>query len=197
MTMNRLALLALASGLLAAGHFACGGGTKADDSTATGNPCGVNPCGDNACGDNLCGDPCAAGSPCGGGVETGVDWSGFKSWTKINNAPFVSKGHKKPWVSVYVPAEHAEAYKAGAEVKQGFAVVKAVHKDVDGTAGDIAMLTVMAKMGSDYDPDNGNWYYAAMSADGSKAMKEGKIEMCINCHTSGDDYLFSKKVVGN
>ena len=198
MIMNRLALLLFASGLLA-----CGGGSKAEDTLATGQPCGVQPCGGQPCGGDPCGgDPCG-GDPCGGdpigggGVDTGVDWSGWQSWTKINNAAFESKGHKKPWVNVYVPAVYAEAYRAQAgEMPQGFAVVKAALEDAGGAAGEVALITVMAKMGSDYDPDNGNWYYAAMSADGSKVMQEGKIEMCIDCHSSGDDYLFARKIVG-
>lgn len=180
--MNRLALITVASGLLA-----CGGGDKAAPTTAAGNPCSANPCGDN---------PCAAeANPCGAATDVGVDWTGWQSWTKVNDAAFPSKGHNAPWVNVYV--SDADAYKAGGEMPEGFAAVKAVHKDAGGAPGEVAMLTVMAKMSSDYDPDNGNWYYAAMSADGSKAMKEGKLEACSDCHTSGDDYLFSNKVVGN
>jgi ABC-type glycerol-3-phosphate transport system substrate-binding protein len=190
MTMKRLALLAFTSGLLA-----CGGGSKSD-TAATGNPCGDNPCATNPCGDP-CGDPCAANPCAGGDADTGIDWSGWQSWTKINNAAFKSEGHKKPWVNVYVPAEHAETYKAGGEMPQGIAIVKSIHKDNGGAAGDAEVLTVMAKMGPDYDPDNGNWYYAAISPDGSKVMQEGKLEACLNCHSSGDDYLFVKKVVGN
>ena len=127
-------------------------------------------------------------------MDVGVDWSGWQSWTKVNAEAFVSKGHKKPWVNVYVPADQTSTYAALAgEMPQGFAVVKSVHNDVNGAAGDVAMLTVMAKMGSDYDPDNGNWYYGVLSKDGSKAMKEGKLEMCINCHSTGKDYLFGAK----
>ena len=180
--MNRLALLALASGLIA-----CGGGTKTD-TAASANPCGDNPCGDNPCGDNPCG---------GDAVETGVDWTSWQSWTQINSKAFVSKGHKKPWVNVYVLPEHAEAYKKGGEMPQGMAVVKSIHEEVEGVAGDVKTLTVMAKMGPDYDPENGNWYYAVISADGSEIKSEGKMEACLNCHGTGDDYLFASQVVGH
>ncbi len=188
--MKQLFLLTFAVGLMA-----CGGGSKSD-TAATANPCAANPCGDsNPCEANPCdSNPCEA-NPCGGAASTaGIDWSGWQSWAKVNNDTFVSKGHKKPWVNVYVT--DAEAYKAGGEMKEGFAAVKTIHEDVDGQAGPVKMLTVMAKMGSDYDPDNGNWYYAAMSADGSKVMNEGKLPMCMGCHTGGDDYLFQGKVVG-
>jgi hypothetical protein len=185
--MKRLALVVFATGLMA-----CGGGTKTDDTTATGNPC-ADPCGDP------CGDPCAGGDPCAAGAaDTGIDWSTWESWAKVNKAPFVSKGHKKPWVNVYVAPEHLEAYKAASgEMPQGFAVVKSVHDDVGGSAGPAKTLTVMAKMGPDYDPDNGNWYYAVVSADGSTVKNEGKLEACLNCHSSGEDYLFASQVVGN
>jgi hypothetical protein len=99
---------------------------------------------------------------------------------------------------VYVTPQHLDAYKAAAgEMPEGFAVVKSVHDDVGGSAGPAKMLTVMAKMGSDYDPENDNWYYAAVSADGKTIMNEGKLEACINCHSSGEDHLFANKVIGN
>lgn len=193
--MKQLLLLSFAVGLMA-----CGGNSKKSDS-AMGNPC-ADPCSD-PCSADPCGDPCAAGDPCGdpcggdpcagGASAAGVNWSGWKSWTKVNNDTFVSKGHKKPWVNVYVT--DAAAYKAGG-VSQGFAVVKAIHSDDGGKPGDVKMLTVMAKMESGYDSENGDWYYAAMSADGSKVMQEGKLPMCIGCHTGGEDYLFPDKVIG-
>jgi len=193
--MNKLLLLGLASGLMA-----CGGGSKGDSMQSANpcgdNPCGANPCGDNPCGDNPCGDnPCGGGDSAGGPMDVGVDWSGWATWSKVNAEPFVSKGHKKPWVNVYVPPEQVSTYAAlEGEMPEGFAIVKSVHKDADGVAGDVAALTVMVKMGSDYDPDNGNWYYGVLSADGSKAMNEGKIGACIGCHSSADtDYLFGTK----
>ena len=179
--MNRLVLLSFASSLIA-----CSGGDKAAPTTTAANPCGDNSCADNPC--------AAAANPCGDSLQVGVDWTTWQSWPLVNTEAFVSKGHNAPWVNVYVT--DAEAYKAGGEMPEGFAAVKAIHKDAGGKVGEVSMLTVMAKMGSDYDPDNGNWYYAAMSADGSKAMKEGKLEACSDCHTSGDDYLFQSKVIG-
>jgi len=192
--MNKFLLLGLASGLMA-----CGGGSKSDTMASANpcgaNPCGANPCGDNPCGANPCGDnPCGGAMASGGSADVGVDWTGWSSWTKVNAAPFESKGHKAPFANVYVQPEQAATYAALAgEMPEGFAVVKSIHKDAGGSAGDVKMITVMAKMGSDYDPDNGNWYYGVLSADGSKAMKEGKLEMCSNCHSTGKDYLFGTK----
>ena len=168
------------------GTLACGGKGNDNETAITRNPCS-NPCSEG----NPCANPCGGGSSGAGPMDVGVDWSTWESWTKVNAEPFVSKGHKKPWVNVYVPAEHQETYAALAgEMPQGFAVVKSVHNDADGAAGDIAALTVMAKMGPDYDPENGNWYYGVLSPDGAKAMNEGKMDACINCHSTGKDYLF-------
>tara|TARA_R110002096_G_scaffold299503_1_gene493904 strand:+ start:3008 stop:3568 length:561 start_codon:yes stop_codon:yes gene_type:complete len=186
--MNKLFLLGLATGLMA-----CGGGSKADSMNSA-NPCGdENPCGENPCGDNPCG--AGASTSAGGPMDVGIDWSGWASWSKVNAEPFVSKGHKKPWVNVYVAPDQVSTYAAlEGEMPEGFAIVKSVHKDADGVAGDVAALTVMVKMGSDYDAENGNWYYGVLSADGSKAMQEGKLAACIGCHSSADtDYLFGTK----
>jgi hypothetical protein len=200
-TMKRFALPAFApglfvSGLLVSGLVACGGGNKTNTVSDPGGG-GVDPCADPCGGDDPCsgGDPCAAGA---GASASGIDWSTWESWAKVNKAPFVSKGHKKPWVNVYVTPDHLEAYKAGSgAMPEGFAVVKSVHDDDGGSAGPAKMLTVMAKMGSDYDPENDNWYYAAVKVEGMQVMKEGKLEACINCHSGGEDYLYSSKVVGN
>ncbi len=187
--LRGLSALTFGIGLSAFSLGACGGGTKAK-TAATADP---NPCADNPCGENPCGNPCGASA--NGPMEVGIDWSGWSSWTKVNSEPFVSKGHKKPWVNVYVQPDHASTYAAlEGELPEGFAVLKSVHKDADGVAGDVAALTVMVKMGADYDPENGNWYYGVLSPDGSKAMNEGKLEMCIGCHSAADtDYLFGTK----
>ena len=54
----------------------------------------------------------------------------------------------------------------------------------------------MTKQGPDYDPENGNWYYEMRNADGSEVLNDGKIEMCIGCHSGGSstDYLLGMDV---
>jgi hypothetical protein len=175
---------------------ACGGGSKAEETTAAANPCGENPCGENPCGENPCGENPCGENPCGEAAaanapsaDTGVDWSGWQSWTKLTAEPFKSK-HGGVMVDLYVPADHAEAYTAAkGPMAQGMAVVKAQFKKDDPSTLD--KLTVMAKMAPGYDADNGDWYYGVLSPDGKSAMAQGKVEACVNCHMGGTfDHLF-------
>lgn len=137
------------------------------------------------------------GSGGGGGSapssDTGVDWTGWKSWTRANETAFASEGHAgAAFVDVYVTPAHAKTYaNLTGTMPQGMAIVKVGYADDGGKPGAAKTLTVMAKMAPGYDPDNGDWYYGVLSPDGTRAMKQGKIGMCINCHAGADvDYLF-------
>jgi len=62
----------------------------------------------------------------------------------------------------------------------------------------LVAITPMYRVGNDYDPDHKNWYWAKYKPDGTlfemKGMKlSGKVEGCINCHSSakGNDYIFT------
>lgn len=160
----------------------CGGGQKADSNAA--NPCGSNPCGDNPCAANPCGGTAAAGAGAEGGSF--AEWS---SWTQVSPQPFVSKGHRKQTASLYVEsAEHADWYgrlPEGETAPVGFRVVKVMYEDAGATA--VANIMGMTKMPAGYDPDNGDWFYGVYDESGTKAMQAGKVEMCINCHSSSDD----------
>jgi hypothetical protein len=186
--MNRLILPFAATMLLG-----CGGGQKADSNPA--NPCGSsgNPCADNPCGDNPCGDNPCGGNPCGdtaaaAGAEGG-SFAGWSSWTQISPKPFVSKGHRKQTASLHVEsAEHADWYRRlpeGTSAPVGFRVVKVMYKDAGATS--IANIMGMTKMPAGYDPDKGDWFYGVYDESGTKTMQAGKLEMCIDCHSSSDD----------
>lgn len=176
----------------AATLFACGGGgpkagTGPDNPCGGANPCnpcgGANPC--NPCG----GNPCAGGG--GGDASAGGDFSGWKSWTKTNDAVFASKGHGKKPADVYVSPQYADWYKSladGQKAPVGFQAAKVHYKAMDGA--EVANMLVMTKMQAGYDPDNGDWFYAIYDATGTKAMQAGKIEGCINCHSASDDTDF-------
>ncbi len=185
---------------------ACSGSTKSADkvNSSKSNPCAANPCAANPCAANPCAaNPCAANpcaaNPCGGGgsgsdlAATGVDFSDWQNWTKVSSAAFQSKGHKSAkWVEVYVPADQANGYTSlSAPFAKGTAVVKTHLADDGGKPGSVMALTVMAKMGPGYDSENGDWYYAMLSADGDSAKAQGKMQACIGCHDSADkDVLF-------
>jgi hypothetical protein len=67
--------------------------------------------------------------------------------------------------------------------------------DGDGAVDGIA---VMIKKESDYDPENGDWYYDMRDPSGV-AMEDppaGRIEMCIQCHAGwkATDYLAGTKL---
>jgi hypothetical protein len=155
---------------------ACGGSGKDDSATPKGgDPCGGDPCG---------GDPC-------GGAAAVEDFSGWDGWTKVNEARFVSKGHQKAFVDVYVEAAGVDIYRAkGTGYPVGTRLVKAQYKTAD--AATPFAITTMKKMPAGYDADNGNWFYGVYDASGAKAMKSGKIDMCINCHDQADesDWVF-------
>lgn len=171
----------------------CGGGKAADHSGTSGaNPCGGNPCG-NPCGANPCaGNPCG-GNPCGGSAQQAADFSDWQSFTKMSNARSFSKSHSKAWVEVYADSSAESAFRARqGPYPVGARIVKAQYAAESG--GAIKALTVMQKMEAGYDPDNGDWYYGVYDPSGAKAMKHGKIGMCINCHNqaSEQDHVFAQ-----
>lgn len=133
-----------------------------------------------------------AGKVTGPGAGAAVtDCSDWRSWTKVNNARFFSKGHGKKWVDVYVEPEFVDAYASGGSAMPSrMRVVKATYADEAGTK--FEALTVMGKMEAGYDADHADWYYGVIAEDGVTAKMQGKLEMCINCHSQADtrDYLF-------
>jgi hypothetical protein len=133
-----------------------------------------------------------AGEVAGPGAGAAAsDCSDWRSWTRVNETRFLSKGHGGKWVDVYVEPRFADAYRSGATpAPDGIRVIKAGYKDEAGTQ--FEALTVMGKMPGGYDPEHGDWYYGVLKEDGRTAVMQGKLEMCINCHAQADhrDYLF-------
>lgn len=162
-TMKRILVCISAVGL-----FACGGAELAGNST-TPKPAPT---------------PQAAAAP----STPELDFSGWRSLTKISKTPFASKGHKGAMVAVYVTAAAAEQYrKLQGTYAEGTQVVKTHLK-----SGKVQKLLVMQKMPAGYDPDNGDWFYGVYSPDGKKQMAGGKLKMCVSCHDaqgSDTDYV--------
>jgi len=129
--------------------------------------------------------------PCAGIEPASVDCSDWATWTKVNTTPFVSEGHQNVLVDVYVQPEHLAAYTDRSQpAPVGIRVVKAQHAK-DGS-DKIMTLTVMGKMPPGYDPEHGDWFYGIYDPKGTKAMKQGRLEMCSDCHdqAADRDFLF-------
>lgn len=136
-------------------------------------------------------DPCQP--PAGG--DPALACTAWRGWTRVNAATFVSRGHMKVPVDVYVPAAQLAAYRdRAAPAPVGLRVIKA-QRDA---AGAVASLTVMAKMPPGYDPAHGDWAYGVYGPDGASAMKRGRLSMCIECHTDAAprDHLFGPPDAG-
>lgn len=76
--------------------------------------------------------------------------------------------------------------------KKGMLPVRAiVAKENYSPDKKLMAITVMYKV-KDYNPAGGNWFWTKYSPDG-KIEAEGKVEMCINCHSKkkDNDYIFS------
>lgn len=160
---------AILAGLL----LGCGGSGK--PAAGAENPCAVNPC----------------GHPCGDADGEAPDVSGWGSWTKINDARFLSKTHNNTYVDVYV-----DAYRAG-RGEVGMTVAKVQYPSEAAAAP--ASITVMQKMQQGYDAGSGDWWYGVYDPDGRTAKMQGKVAACKNCHVNagGGDYLYSDDVAGN
>lgn len=190
--MLRIGASAGAIALLAA----CGGSeTPPEQPADEAQPCDpVQPCADvQPCDDaQACAPPMGDAEPV---LDTGHAWSEWQSWERLSDEPFVSEGHEAAFVEVYVAPEYVEEYRAlDGEMPEGMGIVKAGYADDGGEPGELTGLTVMAKMGEDYDPENNNWYYGMLEPEGEMAMMQGPVEMCVGCHAGAEDtdYLFGE-----
>jgi hypothetical protein len=77
--------------------------------------------------------------------EKALDFSEWKSWTRINPKPQFSAGHSNVWVAIYVNTLAKESYrKAQASYPPCAKIVKASYKDRENTQ--FVDLTAMFKM---------------------------------------------------
>ncbi len=81
------------------------------------------------------------------------------------------------------------------EVPEGTTSIQEVDTDADDI---LDSLTIMVKMGNDYDPENNNWYYEVRDPDGTlrNIPPPGKIQICIECHKDfpATDFLAGSKL---
>ena len=137
----------------------------------------------------------SAAKPCeDNGGMTFEDW---KEWTLITPKPVLSQGHGDSWVKIHVNERAKSTYlSASAPYPECAKIVKSHYFDAGGTQ--IDSLTVMVKMPSGYDTENGDWWYGMYDKSGTIAKKQGRLfHACITCHKQAakTDYLFSKEVL--
>ena len=125
-----------------------------------------------------------------------LDFSEWKSWTRINPKPQLSVGHSNVWVAIYVNKLAKGIYqKAGLSYPPCSKIAKASYKDRE--TKQFIDLTAMFKMPAGYDSDNNDWWYATYDQAGKQAEEKGRLANCITCHKKAErtDFLFSKEVM--
>jgi len=128
----------------------------------------------------------------------GARASAYPSFELINARPFPTTQHQgNPLVKVWTDELATAPYRAlsvGATGGRDVAVGAMIVKEMMGASGEPPVLTVMAKQPSGYDPQNGDWWYGRLNADGTATNSSfvGKVGFCISCHAgaSGGDHLF-------
>jgi hypothetical protein len=80
-----------------------------------------------------------------------------------------------------------EAAKAGQPMPDGAIIVK---ENYGPDKQELMAITPMYKM-QGYNPDAGDWFWAKYGPDGS-VDTAGKVDSCINCHTTADDFRFTR-----
>lgn len=81
-----------------------------------------------------------------------------------------------------VALEAVEAEDFEGVLPYGSIVVKENYMGTPDEPGDVAALTIMAKV-EGYNPDAGDWFWLKAAGDGSAIDAEGKVEGCIGCHS--------------
>ena len=128
--------------------------------------------------------------------EKSLDFSDWKSWTRINPKPHLSVGHSNVWVEIYVNTLAKDIYlNARAPYAPCAKIVKVSYKDKE--TQQFIDLTAMFKMPAGYDSENNDWWYATFDQAGVHAEEKGRLANCITCHKKAarTDFLFSKEVM--
>jgi hypothetical protein len=105
-----------------------------------------------------------------------------KTFTKLNDVRFVSKGHATGrWdVDVYANALGAEALAKQAREAPVGAIVVQEHFEKSGSRGPGPVM-VMEKRAKGYAPTHGDWRWTVVGA-GGQLVRDGVVESCAGCH---------------
>lgn len=136
------------------------------------------------------------------GVAVTEDFSDYMNWSKVNQMTITgdetgvlgpaherAKGFREIYVNeIGKPVAYGEM---DYPYPEGSVLLKESFKEKNGEKGDLSSITVMVKREEGYDPENGNWEYINADSD-FKISGQGKIGMCIGCHSvmSEKDFTF-------
>jgi hypothetical protein len=108
-----------------------------------------------------------------------VEIEDYQNWNQMADWEGVVPSESTHGDSAYAALNNSEP------VPEGGIIVKDGYNDEDGT--DQKAITAMQKI-EGYNPDAGDWFWAAYGVDGSVSTS-GKADFCISCHSSGEDYV--------
>lgn len=128
--------------------------------------------------------------------EESLDFTAWKSWTRINPKTQLSAGHSNVWVAIYVNKLAKGIYiNSRGPYPPCAKIAKASYKDRENKQ--FIDLTAMFKMPAGYDSNNNDWWYATYDQTANHAEEKGRLANCITCHEKAEqtDFLFSKEVM--
>lgn len=100
--------------------------------------------------------------------------------------------HEDKFITVYVNEIGRQALTEAVEPKfpVGSIIVKAKHPTRESTQPEL--LTVMIKRQAGFNPEAGDWEFAAIDGDAKKVQAQGKLENCQSCHIpqKAQDFVF-------
>lgn len=140
---------------------------------------------------------------------------GYKNWSKVSKDNFIMEPvsaqscvapiirippegsdlekspHKDKYIDVYVNTigESEMLTKKNPKFPIGTVIVKAKFAAPDIPAPEL--LTVMIKREKGYNPEVGDWEFAALNGEGTKVDAKGKLQSCQACHIGyqKNDYI--------
>ena len=96
---------------------------------------------------------------------------------------------KEAYCHVYVNRLANDTIKSGkGKYPVGSIIIKS--KLAAANSKEAELYTVMQKMTAGYDKDHGDWKYSVLDGKTFRSLASGRIESCIDCHTSYSDTDF-------
>ncbi|HMW00796.1 MAG TPA: cytochrome P460 family protein [Acidobacteriota bacterium] len=137
--------------------------------------------------------------------------AGYSGWRKANPKPYFVPNqtavlcaapvpqpksnpnpHEDKFITVYVNEIGRQALTEAVEPKfpVGSIIIKEKHPTRESTQPEL--LTVMIKRQAGFNPEAGDWEFAAIDGDAKKIQAQGKLENCQGCHIpqKAQDYVF-------